>query len=422
MLSVTARLFIDVNLVALAISVLWYWVPLIAVFVSRPRIKTSLPSSATSAPRLLILAPCFNAEGCLGTFMKCMLSQDYPRDRYRIVIIADNCTDDSARRASELGADEVYDRKNPQRRGKGYALQEYLQQSLQYEPFDRLLLFDIDAQVEAGYLRAAASYNLPHPAILQGSTVSKNPDDSLFTRIGDLIQLVLRLHQAGRAVLNLPPILIGSHGICVNREALERLDWRIAPKGFVGDDLELGLRGILNGISIIYAPELRVVNDLPIQGNAIRRQRRRWTRSVLRLAPLYAPSLLRRGLSDWRALESMIGVLLLPSFSNLFLLLTATSLTAWAVSTLLPALRPEAFAAVALWVCDVFYLGLALWRAGARARWTDVVGIPCYLAVRAIALVESVVFICSKEWWPTAHPGDKAQCQLAGSIEGGAHD
>lgn len=333
-----------------------------------------------------------------------MRTQQYPRDRFRIVIIADNCTDESAKRAMACGADDVYVRQNTARQGKGYALDEILQNNLRHATFDRLLLFDIDALVDEMYLARASSYPFVVPTVYQGSTVSKNPNESRLTRVGDLIQSLVRLYQEGRSRVSLPPLLIGSHGLVIDRAALDQLDWRIAPKGMDGDDLELGLRCALLGVRMQYAPELRVVNDLPAGGQTIRQQRRRWTRSVLRLIPSYAPALLLRGLSgDWRTWDMLIGVLLLPSFSNLFLLLAAFAGALGLACAFGAPLQAQAITGAALWGCDVLYLLLTLFRADAGMRFGDILGISWYLAVRVVALVESVFLVRSKEWWPTPH-------------------
>ena len=53
--------------------------------------------------------------------MKSLLAVDYPAELFEVVVVADNCTDDTADQARAAGAN-VMVRNNAQERGKGYAL------------------------------------------------------------------------------------------------------------------------------------------------------------------------------------------------------------------------------------------------------------------------------------------------------------
>src|SRR5258708_8446599 len=90
--------------------------------------------------------------------------------------------------------------------------------------------------------------------VVQGSTLSKNPDETPFTQIGDRIQHLIRLHQHGRAILGLQPMLMGSHGIAITREALLKLEWCVAT-GRIGDDSALAVRCPLPATPLVYTPQ-----------------------------------------------------------------------------------------------------------------------------------------------------------------------
>ena len=50
-----------------------------------------------------------------------MNAQDYPKEFYKVFLVADNCTDNTAEIARARGA-HVYERENKVEKGKGYAL------------------------------------------------------------------------------------------------------------------------------------------------------------------------------------------------------------------------------------------------------------------------------------------------------------
>lgn len=361
-----------------------------------------LPISETAWPRFCIVASCRDGESLIPGLVEHLRQQQYPPNRIAIWILADNCVDRSAEVARSLGV-SVYERNDSQRVGKGYALNELLSERLRNESFDALVLFDIDAHVEADFLRRVAAHLTRGESALQGATRSKNPADSAFTRVGDIIQGLIRLHQRGRAALGLAPMMIGSHGIVVGRAALEKIGWRINT-GRTGDDIELGLRCHAAGVQVRYAEDLEVTNDLPTTADAVRRQRRRWTCSSLRLTPFYAPRLI---LGCLRRIDGSFDQLFLllwnPSFSNLFISITVFTLLMAALAWHHPVWRPWAWAAVVLWLVDVVYFMAAFRMMRLNLTWRDWKAIGAYVIVRARALIESFWQVRSRDWWPTWH-------------------
>lgn len=51
-----------------------------------------------------------------------MLNLNYPKDMYDVFVIADNCTDNTAKISKKYGVN-VCERFNKDKRGKGYALE-----------------------------------------------------------------------------------------------------------------------------------------------------------------------------------------------------------------------------------------------------------------------------------------------------------
>src|SRR5260370_331616 len=68
--------------------------------------------------RLLVLVPAHDEEGLVGRCLASLQAQTYPRSSYRVVVIADNCSDRTAELARAGGAG-VLERRDAERRGKG---------------------------------------------------------------------------------------------------------------------------------------------------------------------------------------------------------------------------------------------------------------------------------------------------------------
>src|SRR5689334_17854711 len=69
-----------------------------------------------------LLIPSHNEEGGIEATVRDARALDYPAENFRVVVVADNCTDRTAELAEKAGA-LVWPRQNQEKRGKGYALE-----------------------------------------------------------------------------------------------------------------------------------------------------------------------------------------------------------------------------------------------------------------------------------------------------------
>ena len=90
--------------------------------------------------RLAVLIPAHNEAAEIGITLKNLISQLKNDDR--LIVIADNCTDNTALIAQQYGA-IVIERNNPDQRGKGYAL-DYGLSFLESDPPDVVIIIDAD--------------------------------------------------------------------------------------------------------------------------------------------------------------------------------------------------------------------------------------------------------------------------------------
>lgn len=387
-----------------AIGLVTYWVPLIASRWYRPPALEPLDMSGL-VPTLHVLIPCHNGEASLPSIVESLHAQIYPKDKVRITVLVDNCTDNSLAVAKRLGV-EVYERNDLANKGKGYAMNAFFQNSLRTQAFDALVLFDVDGRVEADYLMRVARYIANGHKILQGTPLSKNAGVNSLTRVGDIIQDLLRVHQKGRMVLGLQPLMFGGFGEVIHRTALEKLDWEIG-SGRMSDDLELGLRAFLCGIPIQYAPDLAVYNDLTESADAIRRQRRRWAIANLQSFPVYVgPLLAQLFRGRWKALDILFGILMLPSFATLFLTISLMFAVSFVAEIFFGAAAFHLPLFFFMLLFEVAYLVRALTWARPHISIGDFKAFVNYIGIRGLSIVDAIVHYRSREWLPTSHKSD----------------
>ena len=131
-----------------------------------------------------ILVPAHNEELLLGKLLRSITAQEYPEDLYDVLVIADNCTDQTAKIARQLGV-RATERKNSKLVGKGFAIKCGLE-SLASEHYDAVLIIDADSIVETRLLKILDEAIQEGARIIQCYNGLANPDDSWFTRLMDV--------------------------------------------------------------------------------------------------------------------------------------------------------------------------------------------------------------------------------------------
>ncbi len=95
---------------------------------------------------LAIVVPAHNEADGIASCIASLRACDPGDGTVTVVVVADNCEDDTAAQAAATGA-RVLVRHDPARRGKGYAL-DFAFRQLLTEPFAAFLVVDADTRVE----------------------------------------------------------------------------------------------------------------------------------------------------------------------------------------------------------------------------------------------------------------------------------
>ena len=102
--------------------------------------------------RFAVLISARNEEEVIADLVKSLRKQKYPQNMYDVFVLADNCTDNTAKNAREAGA-IVYERWNSQLVGKGYALDFLIKEiKKDYKKYDGYMVFDADNVVDENFI------------------------------------------------------------------------------------------------------------------------------------------------------------------------------------------------------------------------------------------------------------------------------
>ena len=125
-----------------------------AVYVIIPFVVKEKPHKPAKRNRFAVLISARNEQMVIGNLIDSINRQTYPGELITTFVVADNCTDETARIAREHGA-VVFERFNAELVGKGYALNwllERIDAAYPDKPFDAYIVFDADNVLEPNYV------------------------------------------------------------------------------------------------------------------------------------------------------------------------------------------------------------------------------------------------------------------------------
>jgi cellulose synthase/poly-beta-1,6-N-acetylglucosamine synthase-like glycosyltransferase len=353
-------------------------------------------------PRFLFVIPAHDEEAGIGATVASCLGVRYPRERFDVLAIADNCTDGTARAAAEAGA-QVVERHDLQKRSKGYAL-EYLFAKLvcdgDAQRYDAVVVVDADTQVDPDLLVHFSRALAEGADWVQGYYSVSNADSSRRTRLMTYaFSLFNGVWLLGLDRLGLSVSLRGN-GMGFTLRGLERQPWRAYG---LTEDLEFSWLLRIAGERVRFLPEARVYGEMVSGGGAAAAsQRQRWEVGRRDLRRAMAGPLARSShLSVWQKLLAFLDLFMLPLSPLAALLVACLAVDGLLVATrgLPPALLATDvfhFAALALYCASPFLV------LGLPARYLrDLVHVPTY------ALWKAVVALRKKPagWVRTAREG-----------------
>ncbi len=271
-----------------------------------------------------VVVPAHNEEANIASCVKSLLAAKRGGMDVDVWVVADNCTDDTAKVAKKAGA-QVLERTNAVERGKGYALHfAFTRLALgapKPMPYDCVLVVDADTEVAPNFILAAAGAMRDGAEAVQVRYLVKNTEESTRTR---LMGLALRafnvVRPLGRERLGLSVGILGN-GFGLRNETLRAVPYLASS---VVEDLEYHLALVGAGKRVQFMDGTTVFGEMPVKGKGVETQRSRWEGGRLRMMVEKSPGLLGKVVrGKGRFLEPLLELLLLPLAFHVTLLVLA---------------------------------------------------------------------------------------------------
>lgn len=347
--------FFQVVLIALAAAAALPAVCLLVLTLAAGR-RTRQPAPAGTAerPRVAVLVPAHDESRHILPTLESLRAQLAPGDT--LLVVADNCTDDTAEVARAAGA-RVLERDCSGLRGKGYALDAGVRHLKRDAPYDVLVVVDADCTLEPGSISRIAAECAASQRPVQMLNLMHAPAGSA---------VPVRVLEFAWVMKNLvrPLGMRRLGGACHLTGTGMALPWSLAAPArlataHVAEDMQLGVELALEGTPALFSTSGTVRSEFPVQAGVARTQKWRWEQGTLaalrRMLPSLAGAAVRR---RSRALGALAMDLAVPPVS----LYTALLGGLWLVALPLhwTAVRPAA------WILDA---GLAMLATAIALGW-----------------------------------------------------
>ena len=251
-----------------------YWLyQLIISLCSLVKIKEK-PLLVRKNHRFMAIIPAHNEEAVVGNLIDSLKKQNYDKDLYDIYVIADNCTDNTAKIAREAGA-IVYERFDETKKTKGYALDWFLKQKIaENAPYDAFFVFDADNIVDPNFIKNMNRKLCQGEDVVQGYRDIKNPTDNWITAGYAIFYWTMhRFYHLARYNVGLSPLLNGT-GFMVRFDVVKPDGWDTKT---LTEDIEFSLKRIIKGKKLGWATDAIVYDEQPVSFKQSWSQRSRWT-------------------------------------------------------------------------------------------------------------------------------------------------
>lgn len=309
----------------LAIPVLYF---LVFALASRFRRKKEAAEGSRTR-RFVILIPAYHSDSCILDTAKAALDQDYPRDRFSVLVISDGMQPQTVTSLREAGADvlEVVFEHSTKAKALAAAID-----SLGPDAADAVAILDADNVVSRRFLSTLDNAMCAGARAIQAHRTAKNEDTPVAVIDAVSEEINNSIFRSGHCALGISSALIGS-GL-----AFEYKWFADNAPHFTtsGEDKEMELQLLRDGIFVEYIEDEKVLDEKTRTQQNYAKQRRRWIASQYNLM---ADAVKRfKGVKDkvgyadklfqWCFPPRMIIIGLIPLIA-LILTIFGSSLTQW---------------------------------------------------------------------------------------------
>lgn len=276
--------------------------------------KSRVIPDAFKQKKFAILIPAHNEEAMIAETIQNLLNQNYPKTFFDIMVIADNCTDNTTSIANEFAV-SVYERDDIIHQGKGYAIH-WAINNLDLDSYDAVIINDADTLMSGNFLKEINRSLNSGSSFIQSYYTMSNPGENLFTTFFSITNFIRNhfcFYPRWKCGLSVP--LLGS-GMCFSLPHLKKLGWTAFS---ITEDHEFFVFLATQNLRVDFCPNAKVFTHHSTSFRQATSQRIRWYGGKFFSMYRYGFKLLGKGLLNVNPLQIDAGLeTLTPHMSLLF--------------------------------------------------------------------------------------------------------
>lgn len=232
-----------------------------------------------------------NEEKVIGNLIDSIHKQNYPQDLIDIFVVADNCSDNTAKIVKEKGC-ICYERNDPNHKTKGFALKylfECIEKDYKIKSYEGYFIFDADNLLRYDYISKMNNAFDSGEKIITSYRHSKNFDENWISSTYAIHWLrSIRTGHRARSIFHLATNIQGT-GFLISNEILHD-GWKWTS---LTEDRALTVDSVAKGYEITYQDEAIFYDEQPTNLKIALRQRLRWSKGHLLAFIEISPKLIR---------------------------------------------------------------------------------------------------------------------------------
>ena len=354
--------------------------------------------------RFAVLICARNEEDVIRLPVKSVLMSKYPAACREVIVLADNCTDETVARARVAGA-TVWEKTTPSG-GKGDVLAWGIARVRQEGRFDAVAVFDADNIVSDVWFDVVNEALNDGESIVTGCRHASNAAANTISGWYAVYWNIMNeLSNRVRTNLGLSGKLTGT-GFAFSLSVLGEAGWKTRT---LVEDVEFTIKSNLAGYRVAYVPDAHYADEQPTNARDMWRQLRRWATGGWQVVGHYFWSWVKTVLRapSFRLFDSFFAILtgMSVAFVHLFNLVALPIKIMRGVS---PHDATVFFLSVVLFVFVMGWVmaiaSVALSQPKRRPRFLSVVTFPIFSLILSGSVLYTLL-IPTRRWKPIRHTG-----------------
>lgn len=253
--------------------------------------RTVYPEAKNNAYFAVLIAA-RNEEKVIEDLLESLENQDYPKDRYCVYVIPNNCTDATAEKAGNAGARILECNFSP--KTKGEVLRHAFSSLKENDEIDAYVIFDADNVADADFLKEmnkAYSYGCE---AAQCRRSGKNMDDGWVAECYDIFYRMQDIFNRARTAQGRNASISGT-GWMVAKKVIDEDGFNVET---MTEDIEFAALCGLGGRRIAFCESARTYDEYPYTLRRSLKQRVRWTYGQMECGRVYSRKLIRAWIKE----------------------------------------------------------------------------------------------------------------------------